>query len=173
MCIRDRYKFSTKTTVSFTDDSVFCKLRKAKPNDIIMATTSENVEDVGKSIVWEGDEEIGISGDSYVLTTNQNSRYINYYFRTFQFQKQKERKVTGTKVIRINSKDMEKFLIPIPPLEIQEKIVQILDKFTDYVTELTSELTSRKKQYSFYRDKLLSFDNEAVSYTHLTLPTTF
>lgn len=158
--IYTKYKFSTKTTVSFTDDSVFCKLRKAKPNDIIMATTSENVEDVGKSIVWEGDEEIGISGDSYVLTTNQNSRYINYYFRTFQFQKQKERKVTGTKVIRINSKDMEKFLIPIPPLEIQEKIVQILDKFTDYVTELTSELTSRKKQYSFYRDKLLSFEDE-------------
>lgn len=50
-------------------------------------------------------------------------------------------------------------LIPIPPLEIQEKIVQTLDKFTDYVTELTSELTSRKKQYSFYRDKLLSFED--------------
>ena len=167
--IYTKYKFSTKTTVSFTDDSVFCKLRKAKPNDIIMATTSENVEDVGKSIVWEGDEEIGISGDSYVLTTNQNSRYINYYFRTFQFQKQKERKVTGTKVIRINSKDMEKFLIPIPPLEIQEKIVQILDKFTDYVTELTSELTSRKKQYSFYRDKLLSFEDEVYQVEWKTL----
>ena len=51
-------------------------------------------------------------------------------------------------------------LIPIPPLKIQEEIVQILDKFTDYVTELTSELTSRKKQYSFYRDKLLSFEDE-------------
>ena len=52
-------------------------------------------------------------------------------------------------------------LIPIPQSEeIQEKIVQTLDKFTDYVTELTSELTSRKKQYSFYRDKLLSFDDE-------------
>ena len=52
-------------------------------------------------------------------------------------------------------------LIPIPQSEeIQEKIVQILDKFTDYVTELTSELTSRKKQYSYYRDKLLSFEDE-------------
>lgn len=51
--------------------------------------------------------------------------------------------------------------IPIPQSEeIQEKIVQTLDKFTDYVTELTSELTSRKKQYSFYRDKLLSFEDE-------------
>ena len=52
-------------------------------------------------------------------------------------------------------------LIPIPQSEeIQEKIVQTLDKFTDYVTELTSELTSRKKQYSYYRDKLLSFEDE-------------
>ena len=51
-------------------------------------------------------------------------------------------------------------LIPIPPLEIQEKIVQILDKFTDYVTELTSELTLRKKQYSYFRDYLLNFDED-------------
>ncbi len=51
--------------------------------------------------------------------------------------------------------------IPIPQSEeLQEKIVQTLDKFTDYVTELTSELTSRKKQYSYYRDKLLSFEDE-------------
>ena len=55
---------------------------------------------------------------------------------------------------------LKSFPIPIPPLEIQEKIVQILDKMTEYVTELTSELTSRKKQYSFYRDKLLSFEDE-------------
>ena len=60
-------------------------------------------------------------------------------------------------------------LIPIPSLEIQEKIVQILDKMTDYVTELTSELTSRKKQYSYYRDKLLSFENEVYQVEWKTL----
>ncbi|WP_162885312.1 restriction endonuclease subunit S [Streptococcus intermedius] len=60
--------------------------------------------------------------------------------------------------------------IPIPQSEeIQEKIVQTLDKFTDYVTELTSELTSRKKQYSFYRDKLLSFEDEVYQVEWKTL----
>ena len=49
---------------------------------------------------------------------------------------------------------LKSFPIPIPPLEIQEKIVEKLDKMTEYVTELTS----RKKQYSFYRDRLLSFE---------------
>lgn len=60
----------------------------------------------------------------------------------------------------INSKILKEFNIPIPPLEIQEEIVKILDKFTDYVTELTTELTLRQKQYNYYRDKLLSFENE-------------
>lgn len=64
---------------------------------------------------------------------------------------------------------LKSFPIPIPPLEIQEKIVQILDKFTEYVTELTSELTSRKKQYSFYRDKLLSFEDEVYQVEWKTL----
>ena len=66
----------------------------------------------------------------------------------------------GSGVPHVYPKEVSKILIPIPPLEIQEKIVQKLEKMTEYVTELTSELTSRKKQYSFYRDKLLSFEDE-------------
>ena len=83
-------------------------------------------------------------------------RYVWHYLGTITYKpEQHSRQWIGT---------YSKFLIPIPPLEIQEKIVHILDKFTDYVseltTELTTELTSRKKQYSFYRDKLLSFEDE-------------
>lgn len=66
----------------------------------------------------------------------------------------------GAGIPALKSDKLTKLLIPVPPIKTQEKIVQILDKFTNYVTELTSELTSRKKQYSFYRDKLLSFEDE-------------
>jgi type I restriction enzyme S subunit len=66
----------------------------------------------------------------------------------------------GAGIPALKSDKLTKMLLPIPPLKIQKKIVQILDKFTDYVTELTSELTLRQKQYSFYRDKLLSFEDE-------------
>ena len=58
----------------------------------------------------------------------------------------------------------EEYRIPVPPLEIQEKIVEILDKFTDCVTELTAELTLRKKQYECYRDNLLDYDNNNVKH---------
>ena len=49
--------------------------------------------------------------------------------------------------------------IPLPPLAVQREIVRILDKFTLYSQELAAELAARKKQYEFYRDKLLSFNN--------------
>lgn len=71
----------------------------------------------------------------------------------------------GSGVPHVYPKDVSKILIPIPPLEIQEKIVQTLDKMTEYVTELTS----RKKQYSFYRDKLLSFEEEVYQVEWKTL----
>ena len=63
--------------------------------------------------------------------------------------------------------------IPIPPLEIQQEIVALLDTFTEYVTELTAELTDRQKQYSFYRDKLLSFEDEVYQVEWKTLGEVF
>jgi len=50
------------------------------------------------------------------------------------------------------------FRLPLPPLPVQREIVRILDNFTELTTELSAELVARKKQYEFYRDKLLSFD---------------
>ena len=80
-----------------------------------------------------------------------------YYYLTISTKKYVSSGMGNPKLM---SNVMGKIKIPILPLEIQEKIVQILDKMTEYVTELTSELTSRKKQYSYYRDKLLSFEGE-------------
>lgn len=159
--IYTKYDFTVTETLSKTSEIVFEKIKKAYTNDLVMATTSENVEDVGKAIVWEGKEEIGISGDSYIIRTNQNSRYLNYWFRSISFQSQKERKVTGTKVIRINSKDMEKFQIVLPPLTEQKRIASILDNFNTLTNSLSEglpkEIELRQKQYEYWRDELLHF----------------
>ena len=53
-----------------------------------------------------------------------------------------------------------KIKIPLPPLAIQEEIVRILDNFIELETELETELEARKKQYEYYRDKLLTFGDE-------------
>ena len=75
----------------------------------------------------------------------------------------------GAGIPALKSDKLTKLLIPVPPIKIQDKIVQILDKFTNYLTELTSEFTSRKKQYSFYRDKLLLFEDDVYQVEWKTL----
>ena len=81
-----------------------------------------------------------------------------------------EKLCTFNGIPALNKSNLETLSIPILPLEIQEKIVQTLDKFTDYVTELTSELTSeltlRQKQYSYFRDYLLNFDQDSSGRTN-------
>jgi len=61
----------------------------------------------------------------------------------------------------INKKIIEEYPIPIPPLEVQQKIVSILDRFDTLCNDLTqglpAEIAARKKQYEYYRDKLLTF----------------
>ena len=95
----------------------------------------------------------------HITVDNINTKFI-YYYMYANFKEFIIKKAVSATVSSIRKPMIEKFPIPIPPLEIQEKIVEKLDKMTEYVTELTSELTSRKKQYSFYRDKLLSFEDE-------------
>ena len=163
--IYTKYGFETNEVISFVSEELFEKLRKARQGDILMATTSENIEDVGKCVVWTGNEEIGFSGDMYSYRTTENPKYIAYYFQTAEFQKQKEKKVTGTKLIRIHGDDMEKFSIHLPPLSLQNKIVEILDKFQAILSEskglLPKEIEERQKQYEYYREKLLTFDVES------------
>lgn len=59
----------------------------------------------------------------------------------------------------LDRKKIENYEIPLPPIEVQTEIVRILDKFTSLEAELEAELDCRKRQYEYYRDKLLSFDN--------------
>ena len=165
--IYTKFGFETNQAVSFISEELFNKLKKAKPKDILIATTSENIEDVGKCLVWAGEEDVAFSGDMYSYSTTENSKYIAYYFQTSEFQRQKEKKVTGTKLIRIHGDDMEQFSINVPSLPLQNKIVQILDRFQSMLSDtkglLPKEIEQRRKQYEYYREKLLTFDVESDS----------
>lgn len=95
----------------------------------------------------------------FVCEDNMNARFL-YYVLVGQetFIKGKVRKAS---IPRLSRNVVEKMVIPVPPLEIQNEIVKLLDNFT----KLTAELTLRKKQYNFYRDSLLNFvrvDNTIV-----------
>ena len=152
------YAYKTK---SFVSQKFAQKARKAKYGDLIIATTSENDEDVCKAVVWLGNEDIAVSSDACFYIHKMNPKYVAYYFQTEQFQKQKRKFITGAKVRRVNATDLAKIKIPIPPLSEQQRIVSILDKFdtlTSSISEgLPKEIELRRKQYEYYREQLLSF----------------
>lgn len=100
-------------------------------------------------------------------------RYLFHFLGQSCFELEAMQNATGGGQKNLSTTWLAKYEIPIPPLKIQEEIVKILDKFTEYVTELTAELTAeltdRQKQYSFYRDKLLSFEGEVYQVEWKTL----
>ncbi|MGL4676822.1 MAG: restriction endonuclease subunit S, partial [Brevinema sp.] len=149
------YSIYTTQTKSFVSIEFAKKARKAKCGDLVIATTSENDEDLCKALAWLGNEEIVVSNDACFYSHNLTPKYVAYFFQTEQFQEQKRVFITGTKVKRVNVNDLAKIKIPVPPLPIQEEIVRILDNFTALTTALTTELIARKKQYTYYRDSLL------------------
>lgn len=155
------YAYKTKT---FVTEEFAKKGRKAKTGDLVIATTSENDEDVCKAVAWLGTEEVVVSSDACIYRHKLNPKYVAYYFQTEQFQKQKRQYITGTKVRRVNADNLAKILIPVPSREEQERIATRLDKFdmlTRSVTEgLPREIELRQKQYEYYRDLLLSFPKQ-------------
>ena len=162
--IYTRYGLSADKTFTYVLPELANKLRKAQKNDLLLATTSENDEDVVKPLAWLGDN-VAISGDMMLFRHEQNVKYLAYFFQSEIFQTQKMKYITGAKVRRVSSGDLSKIKIPIPcsnnpekSLAIQSEIVRILDKFTALTAELTAELNMRKKQYNYYRDQLLNLE---------------
>lgn len=84
-----------------------------------------------------------------------NERFLYFYLKNNE-QNIVKLKSEGS-VPTVNTQKINKILIPLPPIEVQKQIVEILDKFTKMEAELEAELVLRKKQYEYYRDKLLAF----------------
>lgn len=159
--IHTHYGTFASETISFTSQKYAEQLKKAQYGDLIIATTSEDVDGCCKAVAWLGHSEVAISGDAYIFHHKQNPKYISYLFQTDLFANYKRTAYTGTKVIRVSSERMGKFALPIPPLAEQERIVGILDKFETLVNDLSeglpSEIAAVGEQYEYYRNKLLTF----------------
>ena len=159
------YNLFASQTKSYVDPILARKLTKVKTGDIIITCTSENIEDVCKAIAWLGEDEIVTGGHACVFSHEQNPKYISYFFNTDNFFQQKKKYARGAKVVDIKVGDIAKIEIPVPPLAIQEEIVTILDKFTELEAELVAELEARRKQYEYYRNKLLNFSKFGGGYS--------
>ena len=161
--IYTHYGTWTTTTLSFVSNETAHRLKHVEHGDIIITNTSENVQDVCKAVVYLGKEQIVTGGHASIFKPSKHidGKYFAYYTQTIWFAREKRKYAKGTKVIDVSANDLAKIQIPIPPLSEQQRIVSILDKFDTLTTSISEglpkEIELRRKQYEYYRDRLLSF----------------
>jgi len=110
------------------------------------------------------EKQEGLLSPMYVIfkvdETQLLPRYVLYYLKSPKILALIDSKKENGARFRFDFKNWNRIFIPVPPLEIQKEIVRILDNFLDIISELIKELTARKKQYCWYRDYLLKFENK-------------
>lgn len=128
------------------------------PSNVAFVISAGAAGDVGYSEIpfWAADDCLTITCPS-----NIENKYVYYFLKNYEYKlKSKVRKAS---IPRLSRKVVDDLEFPLPPIEVQTEIVRILDKFTsleaELEVELKAELDCRKRQYEYYRDKLLSFDN--------------
>ncbi len=141
------------------------KIRKEqylKKNDILICAGSGSSEHIGKVAFINTDFDYVFGGFMGVIRIREvNSRFVYHIFTSNIFKQYLEKSLNTTTINNLNANILQNFLIPIPPLEIQQEIVKILDQFlaltTDLLAGIPAEIEARKKQYEYYREKLLTF----------------
>ena len=126
-------------------------------NSIIIATTAT----IGEHALVIADSLANQQFTNLVVRKSLSAcllpKFVFYYM--FVIDEWCKKNVNAGNFASVDMKRFKKLEFPLPPIEVQTEIVRILDKFTSLEAELEAELDCRKRQYEYYRDKLLSFDN--------------
>jgi type I restriction enzyme S subunit len=130
-----------------------------KKGDVFITPSSELIDEIGFSAMAVEDFDNAVYS-YHIMRLRINDKklilpaYLNFLFSSSEVRKQIRLKAQGITRFGLTQPNWKAIQIPIPPLSVQKEIVRILDKFT----ELTAELTARKQQYEYYREKLLTFN---------------
>lgn len=124
-----------------------------KKGDILISAAGT----IGRTVIFDGKPSY-YQDSNIVWIDNDESIVLNKYLY-YCYQQHPWQISTGGTIARLYNDNIGRAKIPVPPLPVQSEIVRVLDTFTELTAELTTELTTRKQQCSYYRDKLLTFDD--------------
>ena len=155
------YGAQASVTRSFIREDLRPKMRYAHNGDVIIVGAGENKEDIGIGLAWLGSEDPAIHDACYIFRSKFDPRYVSYYLRSSRYHNELKKYVSEGKICSISAQSLEKMLIPNRPIDEQKRIADHLEIFEKLVTDMDAgipaEIEARKKQYEYYRDKLLSF----------------
>ena len=154
-------KYITASTEKITPEGAK-KSRAVKKGDFVLS----NSMSFGRPYILQID---GCIHDGWLAISNFSDSYLPDFLyhllnsNICQSEMQKKASFGGA-VQNLNADIVRALVLPVPPLEVQREIVRVLDSFSlltaKFIADLTAELTARKSQYDFYRDKLLTFSND-------------
>ena len=151
-------------TKKYISQEAFAKFRiKPQIGDVFMTRITAGI--IGKCAVVVKDDDLAYYVSLALLRPNHtvlNSKYLKHYLENGVGRSELAKRILWNATpTKINKDDIGKIFILLPPLDAQERIVSILDRFDALCNDLTSglpaEIEARKKQYEYYRDKLLTF----------------
>ena len=127
---------------------------------VLVGEDGSVVTEIGTPIVTWATGKIWVNNHAHIISEINGVllRYLFHYLQTVPVKH-----LIHGNIPKLTGGDFRALKIAVPPLPVQEEIVRILDKFT----ELTAELTARKQQYEYYKDKLLTFEDDSVSWCEL------
>ncbi len=132
----------------------FLSKSNLQPGDIIMS----NVGSCGLTFRCPDlNKKMSLAPNAIVIRTSNNS-YFYHWLTSKKGQSDIQRITTKSAMPKFNKTQFKQLQLPLPPLAIQTRIVEILDHFTNLTANLTAELNLRRKQFEHYREKLLSLD---------------
>lgn len=139
------YGASASRTATYLPESFRGSMRLAKPGDVVIAGTSENVEDVGKAVAWLGDDDVAVHDDCFIFRHDLDPKFVSYFFASPLFQHRKRRFTSETKVVRVSAANLEKIVMPVPPRDEQQRISEMADAVDAQVAALRAEAERLRK----------------------------
>ena len=141
-------------------DEECCKKYKPQKNDVYMVKSGSTT---GKVAFVDTDIRFNIWSPLAAMRVNEknSARFLFYLLQTERVQKQVKAKSSHGSQPNLGMRELEQFEVDIPPLDVQNRIVNVLDNFEKICSDLNiglpAEIEARQKQYEYYRDKLLTF----------------
>ncbi|MCV7527939.1 restriction endonuclease subunit S [Micrococcus luteus] len=150
----------TSEPLTWVPEEMAPKLRFADPGDVIVATTSENVEDVGKATLWAGTAPAAFHDDSYAYKHSLNPVFAAHLFTMPSFHQQKRNFAAGMKVMRLSGNSLASIALPIPARDVQDKIAETALALTSNALHVSDSLANLRELRSNLLTALLSGEHE-------------
>lgn len=132
------------------------KLRFAKPGDLVIAGTSENVDGVLKAVAWLGDVPVAVHDDAYIFEHSLEPRFASHLFASPGFREQAQHVVSDTKVVRVSKDDLARLIVPVPPPPTQVAIADAVDVIDTQIRAIAEEAATTQTVRVALLDALLT-----------------